>query len=97
MELYLRFAQVTRYGILYVVNQLARARSKHAKAHMGAFKYLLRYFAGSIDFSMTHNQGGFRLVAFSGANWSNNPNNCRSTPSYIVMLANVPISFNVGL
>ena len=77
-------AQVIRYDILYAVNQLARAISKPAKAHMGAAKHLLRYLAGSTDFSITYKQGG-------------NPNRGRSTSSYIVMLANAPISFKVGL
>ena len=31
------------------------------------------------------------------ANWGNSPDNVRSTPSYIVTLANAPIIFNVGL
>ena len=90
-------AQVTRYGILYAVNQLASAMPKPAKAHMGAAKHLLRYLAGSTDFSITYKQGGFRLVTFSDANWGNNPDNGWSTSSYIVMLANAPISFKVGL
>ena len=71
--------------------------SKPAKAHIGVAKHLLRYLAGSTDFSITYKQGGFRLAAFSGANWGNNPDNGRSTSSYIVMLANTPISFKVGL
>ena len=40
-------AQVSRYDILYAVNQLARGMSKPSKAHMGAVKHLLRYLAGS--------------------------------------------------
>ena len=90
-------AQVTRYDILYAVNQLARAMSKPAKAHMGAVKHLLRYLAGSTDFSITYKQGGFRFAAFSDANRGNNPDNARSTSPYTVMLANAPISFKVGL
>ena len=90
-------AQVARYDILYAVNQLARAMSKPAKAHMGAAKHLLRYLAGSTDFFIADKYGGFRLAAFSDANWSNNPDNGRCTSSYIVMLANAPISFKVGL
>ena len=46
-------AQVTRYDIFYAVNQLARTMSKPTKAHMGAVKHLLRYLAGSTDFSIT--------------------------------------------
>ena len=90
-------AQVARYDILYAVNQLARAMSKPAKAHLGAAKHLLRYLAGSTDFFITDKYGGLRLASFSDANWSNNPDNGRCTSSYIVMLANAPISFKVGL
>ena len=90
-------AQVTRYDILYAVNQLARAMSKPAKAHMGAAKHLLRYLAGSTDFSITYKQGGFRLAAFPDANWGNNSDNDRSTSSYILILVNAPISFKVRL
>ena len=71
--------------------------SKPAKAHMGAAKHLLRYLVESTDFSIIYKQGGLRLAIFSDANWDNNPNNGRSTSSYIVMLANVPIKFKVGL
>ena len=42
-------AQVTRYDILYDVNQLARVTSKPVKAHMGATEYLRCYLAGSTD------------------------------------------------
>ena len=37
--------QVTRYDILYAVNQLARAMSKPFKAHMAEAKHLFRYLA----------------------------------------------------
>ena len=91
------FEPVTRYGILYVVNQLARVMPEPAKTHMGAAKHLLRYLAGSTDFFITYKRGGFRLTAFLDSNWGNNPDKGRSTLSYIVMLANSPISFKVGL
>ena len=43
-------AQVTRYDILYAVNQLARVTSKPVKSHMGATEYLRCYLDGSTDF-----------------------------------------------
>ena len=86
--------QVTRYD---AVNQLARAMSKPSKAHMAAAKHLLRYLAGTVDFAITYKQGGFKLTAFSDANWGNNPDNGKSMSSYIVFLANAPVSFKVGL
>ena len=76
---------------------LARAMSKPSKAHMAAAKHLLRYLAGTVDFAITYKQGGFKLTAFSDANWGNNPDNGKSTSSYIAFLANAPVSFKVGL
>ena len=48
-------AQVTRYGILYAVNQLARVMSKPAKSRIPeVVKHLLRYFARPAEFSITY-------------------------------------------
>ena len=82
---------------LYVVNQLARVMSKQARTLMEAEEHLLCYMAGSADFSIIYKQGGFRLAAFSDANGANNPDNGRSTSTYIVMLDDAPISFKVRL
>ena len=71
--------------------------SPPAKTHMEAAKHLLRYLARVTDFSITYNQGSFRLSAFSDANWGNSPDNGRSTLSYIMTLANAPIIFKAGL
>ena len=48
---------MTRYDILFSVNQLARAMSKPSNAHMGAAKHVLRYLAGTINFDITYNKG----------------------------------------
>ena len=91
-------AQVCRYDILYTVNQLARAMSKPSKAHMGGGgKHLLRYLTVSTDFLITYKEGYFKLAAFTDANWGENPDNRKSTSSYIIMLSNGPISFKVGI
>ena len=79
-------ADVSRYDIFYSVNQLARAMSNPSKAHMGAAKRLLRYLAGSIDFDITYEKGGFKLTALSDANLGNNPANGTSTSSYVMMM-----------
>ena len=97
VEPYMYFAEATPYGILCAVNQLARDMSKPAKAHMGAAKHLLCHLVESTGFSITYTQGGFRLATFLDANWVNNLENGRSRSSHIVMLANAPIIFKVGL
>ena len=71
--------------------------SKPSKAHMAAAKHLLRYLAGTVDFAITYKHGGFKLTAFSDANWGHNPDNGKSMSSYIVFLANAPVSFKLGL
>ncbi|CAB1096530.1 unnamed protein product [Ectocarpus sp. CCAP 1310/34] len=75
-------------------SQLARVMSKAAKAHMGAAKHLLR---GTQDFCITYKRGGFKLTAFSDANWESNPDNARSTSSYMIMMSKAPVSFKTGL
>ena len=89
--------QVTGLAILYSVNQLARATSKPSKAHIEATKHLLLYLVGTTDFAITYKQGGFKLTAFSDTNLGNNSDNGKLTSSYLVFLANAPISFKVGL
>ena len=64
---------------------------------MGAAKHLLRCLIGSTNFSITYKQGAFKLTAFSNANGGENPDNGKSTSSYIIMLSNGPISFKVGI
>ena len=88
---------VVRYDISYSVNQLTRAMPKSSKSHMAATKNLLRYLAGTTDFTVRYKQGGFNLTTFSDANWGNNPDNGKPRSPYLVFLASVPISFNVGL
>ena len=89
--------QVTRYGIGYAVNRLARAMSKPSKAHMVAVKHLLRYLAGTTNFAITDKRGRSKLTAFSDANWGNNPDSGKSTSSYRAFLSDGPVSFKVGL
>ena len=90
-------AQVSRYDIFYAVNQLAGASFKSSKAHIGAIKHVLRYLAGSVNFPIIYKRDDFKLTTYTDANWGGNPDNSKSTSSYIVMLANGPISFKVGL
>ena len=64
---------------------------------MAVVKHLLRYLAGTMNFAITYKQGGFKLTAFSDANWGNIPDNVKSTSSYIAFLSDGPVSFKVGL
>ena len=90
-------AQNTRYDVMYSTCQLARVMSKPSKVHMGAAKHLLRYLAGTLDFSLVYKKGRFKLTAFSDSNWGNNPDNGKSTSCYIMMFCKAPVSFRSGV
>ena len=64
---------------------------------MGAAKHVLRYLVGPVNFPITYKWGGCKLTTYTDANWGGNPDNGKSTSSYIVMLANGPISFKARL
>ena len=49
------------------------------------------------DVVLVVERGGFKLAAFSDSNWANNPDNGKSTSSYLTMLANAPLSSKSGL
>ena len=53
-------AQMLRYDIMYRSGQLARAMSRPAKVHVGAAKHLLRYLAGTTDFTIVYKKGSFK-------------------------------------
>lgn len=86
-----------RYDIMYATGQLTRAMAKPSQVHLVAAKRILRYLAGTTDFSITYKKGGFKLVIFSDSNWANNPDNGKSTSCYVTMLANAPMSSRSGL
>ena len=86
-------AQILRYDIMYSSGQLARDMSTPAKVHMGAARHLLRYMAGTTDFTIVYKKGGSKLTAFSDSNRGNHPDNGKSTSCYIMMLSRAPVSF----
>ena len=69
---------------MYSSGQLARAMSRPAKVQMGAAKNLLRYLAGTTDFTVVYKKGSFKLTALSDSNWGKNPGNGKSTSCYVI-------------
>ena len=90
-------AQVSRYDILYGVNQLTRAMSNASKAHIGATQTPTPLPHRQHRFRHNIQARGFKLTVFSDANWGNNPDNGKSTLSYVMMMCNGPVSFKVGM
>ena len=71
--------------------------STPAKVHQGAAKHRLRHLAGTTDFTIVYERGGFKLKALSDSNWVNNPDNGKSTSCYIMMLSRTPGNFKSGV
>ena len=90
-------AQVLMHDIMYATGQLTRPMAEPSKVHMVAAKHILRYLAETTKFSATYKKVSFRLATVSDSNWANNPDNGKSTSSYVTMLANAPMSFRPGL
>ena len=89
----LYLTQCTRYDMCYSVNQLTRACSKPAQAHMTAAKHALRYLKGHPDLPITFKKGQFRLHGFTDASFGANPDTRKSTTGSIFFLSGGPISF----
>lgn len=90
-------SQVTRYGISYAVNHLARARPKPSKVHMASAKPI-RYLAGVVAFSITYtSKEGLGSTQHSGSNGGNTPDNGKSTSVYIMIMCNGSLRSKVGL
>ena len=89
--------RVLRYDIMYAFGQLARPMAKPREIHMVAAKHTVRYLAGTTDFSITNERGGFKLAVISDSNWTNNPDHGKSTSCYLSILCDAPISFKSGL
>ena len=64
---------------MYSTCQLARAMSRLSKVHVGVARHLLRQLAGTNYFTLVYKKRGFKRTAFSDSNWSNNPDNGKST------------------
>ena len=68
--------KVTRYGILYAVNEFTIEMPKPSKAHMAAAKHLLWFVPGRDGGFIHHIKGkGFQVDGFFGSNenWGSNP------------------------
>lgn len=89
----LYLAQCTRYDLCYAVNQLTKACSKPAQAHMTGAKHALRYLRGTPDLPIVFKRGQFRIAAFADASFGANPDNRKSTTGYLFFLGGGLISF----
>lgn len=78
-------------------NPTSEGNVQTTKGAQRASKHLLRYPAGTADFSITSKQEGNRLDAYSDTNWGNNTDDDKSTSSYTIMICNGRVRFKMGM
>lgn len=62
--------------------------------HWQAAKRILRYLAGTFNYSLYFYKGGkLNLTAFADADWANDPNDRRSYTGFVVKLGNDVINW----
>ena len=64
---------------------------------MGATKHLLGFLAGTVEFGITHEQGGSRHKRVLVHQLGQKTDNVMSISPYITMMCKDPVSFTVGV
>lgn len=84
----------TRPDISFACSQLSQFNNCFDVTHWQAAKRVLRYLAGTINFSLYFHKGGqLNLTAFADADWANDPNDRRSYTGFVVKLGNNVINW----
>lgn len=84
----------TRPDISFACSQLSQFNNCFDVTHWQAAKRILRYLAGTINFSLYFYKGGkLNLTAFADADWANDPNDRRSYTGFVVKLGNNVINW----
>ncbi|OWY93127.1 Copia type Polyprotein [Phytophthora megakarya] len=85
-------ATSTRPDLAFVLGQLSRFVANPSAKHVGALKRVLRYLAGTLDYSITYTkQKGKKdavvLEGFSDSDWANDPEQRKSSTGFVFTLA----------
>lgn len=84
----------TRPDISFACSQLSQFNNCFDVTHWQAAKRILRYLAGTINFSLYFHKGGkLNLTAFADADWANDPTDRRSYTGFVVKLGNNVINW----
>lgn len=88
--------QVICYDCMYAISQVAQGMSEPPKAHMAAAKHLLRYLAGTTNFSIVYKDASTsrRTPTLTGATTRTTG---RSMSSNMMMMGKAQASFTTEL
>ena len=91
----LRYLVHTRPDITYAVGYVSRFMEKPTTEHLAAVKHLLRYIAGTLNFSVTYERGrgALKLMGYSDADLAGDVDDRKSTTGMIFFLGHSPVSW----
>ncbi|CAN6555559.1 unnamed protein product [Malus baccata var. baccata] len=89
----LQYLTFTKPDIAFAVNQCCQFMHRPMDSHVVAVKRILRYLSGTMTYGIHFKPGTLFLQAYSDVDWAGDPNDRRSTSSYIVYLSTSLISW----
>jgi hypothetical protein len=82
----LQYCTLTKPEIAFSVNQLCQHLHSPTFVHLSAAKCVLRYLKGFIDHGLWYTKSSLQLNAFCNSDWAGDPDDRRSTSSFVVFL-----------
>lgn len=77
----------TRPDITYACSQLSQFNNNFGKEHWLAAKRILRYLAGTLNYSLSfHRSGNLNVTAYADADWANNLVDRKSYTGFVIMI-----------
>ena len=89
----LQYLTFTRPNLNFAVNQVCQFMHSPTNTHLVAAKKILRYLKGTLTHGLLFRLSSLTLQAYADADWTGNPNDRRSTLSYVVFLGLTPITW----
>ena len=83
----------THPDICFTVGLVSRYQSNPGREHWKAFKRILRYLKGTIDYYLVYQGSELRLVGYSDADWGGDLDQLKSTSGYVFILNKGAISW----
>jgi hypothetical protein len=84
----------TRPDLSFVVGLVARYMKTPHEIHWKASKRILHYVRGTFQFGIHYSSGGtLLLVGFTNSYWARDPDDQKSTASYVSSLGSEPVTW----
>ncbi|CAN6465147.1 unnamed protein product [Victoria cruziana] len=89
----LQYLTFTRPDIVYSVNQVSQFMHAPTDAHMEEVKRILRYLKGTLNDGLVYSKDdryldGHRLMTYTDADWTGDPDERRSVSGYCIFIGN---------